>query len=71
MTKREQKLNRLWQYLQKISPKKELERLNMRAFLYSVGRLSYEQVLIELVGSYLNAPAEELKALIEIIEGTK
>lgn len=71
--KQEEKLNRLWRYLQKIGKKEDLERYNMRAFLYSAGRLSFEQVLIELVGFYfgkdLNDP--ELKDVIQIIEGEK
>ena len=72
MSKREEKLNRLWNYIQKTSKKEDLEKLNMRAFLYSVGRLSYEQVLIELAAFYLGkdfTKDEEVKALIQIIEG--
>ena len=73
MSKREEKLNRLWTYLQKVSKKEDLERLNMRAFLYSVGRMSYEQALIELVAFYFGKGSqdEELKAVIQIIEGEK
>lgn len=73
MTKREEKLNRLWTYLQKVSKKEDLERFNMRAFLYSVGRMSYEQALIELVAFYFGRDSqdEELKAVIQIIEGEK
>ena len=73
MSKREEKLNRLWIYLQKVSKKEDLERFNMRAFLYSVGRMSYEQALIELVAFYFGRDSqdEELKAVIQIIEGEK
>lgn len=69
--KQEKKLNNLWLYHQKIADKKTLEAYNMRAFLYSVGRLSYEQVLIELVALYFGKTLEdeELKGLIQIIEG--
>ena len=72
-SKREEKLNRLWTYLQKVSKKEDLKRYNMRAFLYSAGRISYEQVLIELVAFYLGRDLqdEELKAVIQIVEGKK
>lgn len=73
MTKREQKLNRIWNYLQKTASKEDLEGLNLRAFLYSVGRLSYEQCLVELVAFYFGKVPmdEEVKAIVEIMEGTK
>ena len=73
MKKREEKLNRLWNYLQKVSKREDLERFNMRAFLYSVGRISYEQALIELVAFYFGRDSqdEELRAVIKIIEGEK
>ena len=69
--KQEKKLNNLWGYLCKVGDKKTLQAYNMRAFLYSVGRLSYEQVLIELVALYFGKTLqdEELKGLIQIIEG--
>lgn len=71
MSKREEKLNRLWRYLQKIGKKEDLEAFNMRAFLYSCGRLSYEQTLIELVAFFFGKTLQdpELKSLIEIVEG--
>lgn len=73
MNKREEKINRLWNYLQRNSKKEDLALLNTRAFLYSVGRISYEQALIELVAFYFGRGPqnEELKAVIEIIEGKK
>ena len=73
MSKREEKLNRLWNYLQKIGKKEDLEAYNIRAILYSCGRLSYEQILIELVGAYFGKGLQdpELKGVIQIIEGEK
>lgn len=73
MTKREQKLNRLWNYFQKVSKTEDLQKFNMRAFLYGTGRLSYEEVLVEFVafffGKELNDP--EVVTFKEIMEGKK
>ena len=69
--KQEDKLNRLWIYLQKVSDKETLSFYNDRAFLYSVGRLSFERVLIELACLYLGKKFDdpEVKEIIKIIEG--
>lgn len=73
MSKREEKLNRLWDYMRKTSKREDLEPYNMRAFLYSCGRLSYEQVLVELVAFYFgkNLKDPELEGVLQIIEGKK
>lgn len=70
MTKRERKLNNLWNYLQKTCTKETLQNLNLKAFLYSVGRITYEEALIYLSCTFLGKDIStdcEVKSLIDIL----
>lgn len=74
MTKREQKLNRLWNYLIKGANKDTLHLLSIRGFLYSTGRISYEEALLELSATFLGIDIienENFKTLIDILECQK